>query len=154
MLDKKFIPSINNLGVVYLLESKDKKAQAAFEQALLLDRSSKTPKYNLANLYIKYGLLDKAERYLKSLKRSVNIRDKDIYLSLAYIELYRGNGNGAISHLNKLNEDALRSKKGGLALFYGYKLMKSDKANSISSYLESAGLNARERDVYEKIKSL
>lgn len=154
MLDKKFIPSINNLGVVYLLESKDKKAQAAFEQALILDRTAKTPKFNLANLYIRYGLLDKAETFLRNLKRGINIRDKDIYLSMAYVDLFRGNGSGAISNLNKLDDSVLRSKKGGLALFFAYKLLKSDKANSIANYLESSGLNTRERDVYEKIKNL
>ena len=153
-LDKKFIPSINNLGVVYLLESKDRKAQAAFEQALLINRTAKTPKYNLANLYIRYGLLDKAKQYLKSLNRSINIRDKDIYLSLAYTELYGGNAQEAINYLSKINNDVLKTKKGAMALYFAYKLAKSDKANSVGDFINASDLSSRERGVYEKIKNL
>ncbi len=153
-LDKKFIPSINNLGVVYLLESKDRKAQAAFEQALIVNKSSKTPKYNLANLYIRYGLVAKARQYLLSLNRSVSIRDKDIYLSLAYTELFENDSSGALEYLSKIDSEVLKTKKGALALYYAFKLSKSDKIKSLDEFLSSTDLNSQERAVYEKIKNL
>lgn len=151
-LDKSYVPAINNLGVIYIKEAKDQKALAAFNEVLKF-KNSKTARYNLANMYIKYGQFVKAEKMLMSLKNTYP-KDKDIILSLAFSRLYRGDSNAALSYMSKLDDKLLRRPGFSLALFYSYKLKKDKKARDIEKYLERVKLNKDQRAAFESIKRL
>ena len=51
----KFVPPVNNLGVVYNKLGKFQKALAAFKKAEGMSSFSATPTFNLAQLYLRLG---------------------------------------------------------------------------------------------------
>jgi len=55
-----YVPALNNIGVLYSRQGEDQKAIVAFEKANKQSRFSKTPRYNLARLYLTYGLAEMA----------------------------------------------------------------------------------------------
>ncbi len=55
-----YVPALNNIGVMYSRQGQDQKALVAFERANREARFAKTPRYNLARLYLTYGLADAA----------------------------------------------------------------------------------------------
>jgi tetratricopeptide (TPR) repeat protein len=55
-----YVPALNNIGVMYSRQGQDQKALIAFEKANKESKFSKTPRYNLARLYLVYGLVDLA----------------------------------------------------------------------------------------------
>ncbi|EQC44728.1 tetratricopeptide repeat protein [Bacteriovorax sp. Seq25_V] len=152
-LDKDYLPALNNLGVVYLREGKDEKAVAAFKQALNVKNSAKTPMYNLANVYIKYGLLDKANGMLARVLRS-DAKDKDVLLSLAYVELYKKDAQGALNYLAKVPSDQLSRIDFSLALLYSYKLAGSKNVEKVSDYLRGQNLSKKQSDIMNTIMRL
>lgn len=152
-LDKDYLPALNNLGVVYIKEGKDEKAVAAFKQALNVKNTAKTPMYNLSNLYIKYGLLDKASGMLQRVLRS-DMKDRDVLLSLAYIELYKKDPQGALNYLSKVSSDHLSRVDFSLALLYSYKLAGSKNVEKVSDFLRGQNLSKRQSDIMNTIMRL
>ena len=55
-----YIPALNNIGVMYSRQGQDQKALVAFERANKQSKFSKTPRYNLAKVYLTYGLAESA----------------------------------------------------------------------------------------------
>ncbi len=55
-----YVPSLNNIGVLYSRQGEEQKALVAFERANQQSRFAKTPRYNLARLYLRYGLVESA----------------------------------------------------------------------------------------------
>jgi len=72
-----YVPALNNIGVMYSRQGQDQKALIAFERANKQSRFSKTPRYNLARLYLTYGLTDLALPIFQSL---LNESPKDVDL--------------------------------------------------------------------------
>lgn len=72
-----YVPALNNIGVMYARQGQDQKALIAFERANKQSRFSKTPRYNLAKLYLTYGLTDLALPIFQSL---LNDSPKDVDL--------------------------------------------------------------------------
>lgn len=55
-----YVPALNNIGVLFSRQGEDQKALVAFEKANKQSRFAKTPRYNLARLYLSYGIADLA----------------------------------------------------------------------------------------------
>ncbi len=55
-----YVPVLNNIGVLYTRQGEDQKALVAFEKANKQSRFAKTPRYNLARLYLSYGVVEAA----------------------------------------------------------------------------------------------
>lgn len=72
-----YVPALNNIGVMYARQGQDQKALVAFERANKQSRFSKTPRYNLARLYLTYGLAESALPLFNSL---LNEAPKDVDL--------------------------------------------------------------------------
>lgn len=66
-VEPNYIPSLNNIGVMYSRQGQDQKALVAFERANKLSKFSKTPRYNLARIYLTYGLAEAALPIFQSL---------------------------------------------------------------------------------------
>jgi tetratricopeptide (TPR) repeat protein len=62
-----YVPALNNIGVMYSRQGLDQKALVAFERANKQSKFSKTPRYNLARLYLTYGMADTAQPIFQSL---------------------------------------------------------------------------------------
>ncbi len=59
-VSSNYVPALNNIGVMYSRQGQDQKALVAFERANREARFAKTPRYNLARLYLTYGLAESA----------------------------------------------------------------------------------------------
>jgi tetratricopeptide (TPR) repeat protein len=66
-LEPNYVPTLNNIGVLYSKQGQDQKALVAFERAYKASKFAKTPRYNLARIYLVYGLSDEALPILKGL---------------------------------------------------------------------------------------
>lgn len=62
-----YVPALNNIGVMYSRQGQDQKALVAFEKANKASKFSKTPRYNMAKLYLVYGLAESAQPVFESL---------------------------------------------------------------------------------------
>lgn len=153
-LDAKYVPAINNLGVVYMLEGKERKAQVAFEQALVVNRTAKTPKFNLVNLYVKYGLFTKAKAYINHLLKSGNRFDKDVLLAKAYVHIYENNPSEALVTLGKVEKKYLENKRFAMALYFTYKKLNDKRAQNIGDFLNGQNLSSQERATLNRIRQL
>lgn len=66
-LKSNYSPALNNIGVIYKRNGQDQKAHVAFDKASKSSPFAKTPRYNLAYLYLTNGLSDKSLQIFKSL---------------------------------------------------------------------------------------
>lgn len=66
-VNPNFVPALNNIGVMYSRQGMDQKALVAFERANKQSKFSKTPRYNLARIYLTYGLAEFALPMFQSL---------------------------------------------------------------------------------------
>ena len=64
-----YVPALNNIGVIYSKNYQDQKALVAFKKSRSGGKFTKTPRYNLAFLYLRYGLAKEAIGHFKSLSR-------------------------------------------------------------------------------------
>jgi len=62
-----YVPALNNIGVMYSRQDQDQKALVAFERANKQSKFSKTPRYNMAKLYLTYGMAETAQPVFESL---------------------------------------------------------------------------------------
>lgn len=69
-LNSRYAPAYNNLGVMYLNENDYPRAQISFEKAIRIDNYAKTPRLNLASLFLEYGLFQEARSLLIPLYNS------------------------------------------------------------------------------------
>lgn len=80
-----YVPALNNIGVMYSRQGLDQKALVAFERANKHAKFSKTPRYNLARLYLTYGMAESAQPIFQSL---LNEFPKDVDLLNATASTY------------------------------------------------------------------
>ncbi|MFG1503235.1 tetratricopeptide repeat protein [Halobacteriovorax sp. ZH5_bin.2] len=152
-LDDKYIPAINNIGVVYVDEDKDAKAIAAFKQVLILKKNNKTAMFNLANIYIRYGLYSKSISLLKRLY-SVNKNDRDVINSLVYSYLFDVKPKYAYTILKEMNSDYIDIPSLKIALYYSLKQLKSEHATTIQSDLDTTDMNAKDKAFYQQVRKM
>ena len=92
---------LNNIGVVLLEGQKYHEAKDYFKKSIELSKNSLTPKYNLAQIYLKFGLYGKAQDELKYLL-SRNAKDVDFLNSKAHLELMQNNYKNALVYFNRI----------------------------------------------------
>jgi tetratricopeptide (TPR) repeat protein len=96
-----YVPALNNIGVMYSRMEQDQKALVAFERANKASKFSKTPRYNLAKLYLIYGLAEPALPVLNGLLES-SPNDIDLRNSVANAYFLMSDYNSAWSHYQKI----------------------------------------------------
>jgi len=138
-LDAKFIPPVNNLGVVYQKQGKFQKALAAFKLASDLNNFSVTPTYNLAHLYLKFGTIGKALPIFQGLyKKSPN--DQDLSAALATSLLIKGDYQAAADVYAKFSKAALATPYIGLNYALTLKYLNRPKdAQTVFSNINNTG---------------
>ena len=99
-----YAPAYNNLGVMYRLEGDDAKALVAFTRSKKSNNFAKSPRFNLAQLYLEYGLYNQAISILKPLE-SMAPNDVDIVAGLATAYLMKGETKNSISYFQKIDND-------------------------------------------------
>ena len=107
--DRQFSPAWTNLGTLYLREGYPAYAEAAYLQALKVDKNDSVAMSNLARLYEREGDAERAALFRKKVSRHRNQNPYYRY-NLAREAYAAQNYNAAISHLRyaigkKNNED-------------------------------------------------
>lgn len=124
---------LNNFGVIYMENNNFHEAKEYFKKSIELSQTYLTPKYNLSQIYLKYGLYKKAQKNIDFLL-SVNSQDVDFLNSKAYLELMLQKHKSALVFFNKIpvqyrSRDDIATN---LAMTY-YMLGLYDNAESIIS---------------------
>lgn len=107
----------NNIGMIHLRNESFQNALLYFQKAIELDRNLKTPYFNLGQVFLKYGVLEKAQENFTFLYKTGQ-HDMDILFSLGMINLLKNNLNQAISFFSKI--DPVYLKREDISTFYAW----------------------------------
>lgn len=146
-----YVPALNNIGVIYYKNSQEQKAQVAFEKAFNSGKFSKTPRYNLAFLYLNYGLGDKSLTLFKGLQ-SESPNDPEINIglanSLSILERWPEAYNAFLSVPDDLRK---RSDVGLNMAVAAFKVGKGDLAKQVFG---STNIDSKNKDYAQTVKKL
>ncbi len=137
---KRYVPAINNIGVVYFAQGDEQKALAAFRKAIKTGKSARTPRFNLSQIYLKYGMASKAQYHLLQL-HTMKPSDADVAAAVATSYLMQGSLNKSLQYYSKIESKYF--KRASIALNYAV-LMKllgrSKKAKEIVNKIDKRTL--------------
>lgn len=111
----EYVPALNNIGVMYSRQGQDQKALIAFERASKKGKFSKTPRYNLARLYLTYGLAESALPVFRSLL-SESPQDVDLLNAVGSSYFLLSDYQNAINHYQKIPQSEWKRPEIGLNL--------------------------------------
>jgi tetratricopeptide (TPR) repeat protein len=127
-IKSNYAPALNNLGVMYIKEKDYSRALVAFRRARKSSDFNKTPRFNLANLYLHFGLYDRAISHGDVLFKQSR-SDVDVLNMLGTAHLMKANPKNAETFFSQIDEDFLEKARFGinysLALFLSGKKEKS-----------------------------
>lgn len=151
-LDKNYIPALNNVGVMYSRQGQDQKALVAFERASSLGRFSKTPRYNLAKLYLTYGLVESALPVFSGLLNE-SPRDIDLLNAVASSYFLMSDYSRALNYYKQIPENQWEAPEIGLNL--ALTLKKTGNAKEAHSVFSNVAKpkSKKMQDYYAVIKS-
>tara|TARA_R110002072_G_scaffold1989_5_gene16702 strand:- start:169095 stop:170000 length:906 start_codon:yes stop_codon:yes gene_type:complete len=144
-----FAPPVNNLGVILQQQGKDQRALKAYKSAADMASFSLTPLYNQGQLFLKYGLLDNAQKVFTAILGK-NPEDVGALNAMGYLNLLEGNNNRAIGFYSKIDRDRYRDPKIGLNVVMTLlKLNKTSNAKDVFAQVRSDGSS-----YYSKVQNL
>lgn len=134
---------MNNLGLYYLNMNRPYMAKDSFEESIKINPIFKTPKYNIAQIYLKFSQIDKAERVLLSLHSDAK-KDIDFIYGLGHLYLMQSKYHSAKKYFEQIPKKYLSrddiATNYALSLYFlgdkdkAYKVVKNAKMDS-SHYL-------------------
>jgi predicted Zn-dependent protease len=146
-IDPNYAPAINNFGIVYLAQNKVNKAYEAFMAASKRLPGSFTPRLNLAQLLMSYGLYNKAEILLSNLPDILQV--KTLRLIINYYSKDRNDSLVSIQALWDKN-----SYNPLLGLNYSVILAKSGKKSEAKKVLKSIDINSISKTQYQQVEKI
>jgi tetratricopeptide (TPR) repeat protein len=113
--------ALNNLGLIHFRYEQWEKGKNFLSESLKLTPKFKVPRYNLSQLYLQFGLYDKAITLLNDplLK---NHKDIDLYFSLANAYLFKGDLKNSHDYFAKIPKESFRRED--IAATYALFLIK------------------------------
>jgi len=147
-----YVPALNNIGVLYSRQGEDQKALVAFEKANNRSRFAKTPRYNLARLYLSYGLADLALPLFQGLLNE-SAGDVDLLNAVGSCYFLTSNYQKAISYYGRIPDSQL--DRAEIGLNYAVTLQKLGKkieAQKIYSNVDKPSSQAL-KDYYSTVGS-
>lgn len=138
-----YAPVYNNIGILYYSEGRDQKALVGFEKASKADKYAKTPKLNLAELYLKYNLVDNALPILTSLLR-LNPNDNQVKVLMAHAELMKKNYKESYEWFGKTSNDVVEKPQHAVNFaIAAFKIGKKDKAVDLIKDIDLKSLDIK-----------
>jgi tetratricopeptide (TPR) repeat protein len=95
---------LNNIGVIHLENENYEEAKDHFKKSIELSKRSLTPKYNLSQIYLRFGLYRNAKTNLTQLLK-INSHDVDFLNSIAYLNLMQKNYKTALLYFDKIAQE-------------------------------------------------
>lgn len=131
-----YVPALNNIGVMYSRMGQDQKALVAFERANKESKFTKTPRYNLAKLYLSYGLADLAYPIFQSLSLASE-QDVDLINAVAACQFLTSDYNAALATFERIPRALWSRPEIGLNIAVSLKkLGKNDEASKVFNDIE------------------
>lgn len=147
-----YVPALNNIGVLYSRQGEDQKALIAFERANKQSRFAKTPRYNLAKMYLRYGLADLALPLFQGLLNE-SANDVELMNAVGNCYFFMSDYQKAWSLFSRLPTSVLNRPEFGLNTAMTLKkLGKNDEARDIFSDISEPKSNEL-KDYYFSVKS-
>jgi tetratricopeptide (TPR) repeat protein len=148
-----YAPVLNNIGVMYERQGEDERALISYEKASKNNKYARTPKYNMAMLYLKYGLYNKSKNILSGLKR-INSKDSQVLNALAVSELMSGDVKSALSNYSLVDPELLEEPAYGVN--YAYALFVDGKKEKAHDAFEDVDIEKNDSNYsyYLRVKSL
>lgn len=147
-----YVPALNNIGVLYSRQNEDQKALVAFEKANKQSRFAKTPRYNLARLYLSYGIASSALPLFQGLLNEAP-QDVDLLNAVASCHFILGDYAKAQSSYARIPKSELSRAEIGLNYAVTLKYLGENKdAQSIYSSVSQPKQQGL-KDYYAKVGS-
>ncbi|TDJ06229.1 MAG: tetratricopeptide repeat protein [Deltaproteobacteria bacterium] len=144
-LNPRYAPAINNLGVIYERRGEDEQALIKFKKAMRLNYAANTPRFNQANLYLKYGLHQKACPLFLGLDKEAP-GDPDVVNALGVCNLLKGRYKSAAIKFAELDRDHFETPYIGINYALALQLSgKRSEAEDIIDDIDSGKLGNLKR---------
>lgn len=152
-ISPSYTPALNNIGVLYYRQGQEQKAFVAFERAGKSSRFSKTPRLNLAKLYLSFGLADQAFPIVNGLvNQSPN--DNDLIVTLGNVYFLKAQYQDALKQFFRLDQKLWSQADIGLNVSYSlYKVGKKKDAENVLDKIDKPK-DSSLKTYYEEMKSL
>ena len=149
--NKKYSPSYNNIGNIHIKKNEYEKALAAFEKSHKLNKSSLTPAYNLSQIYLSFGIVNKAQKLLVFIN-SRRPGDDRVLSALATTHLLKGDIKKSLFYFKKVSSDGVAEPFAGLNYSIAAALL-GDKNSAIKIFNKIDNNQVKWRNYYLKVKS-
>ena len=116
--------ALNNLGLIHFKYEQWEKGREYIKQAMALAPKFKVPRYNISQLYLQFGLYDKAIEVLNE-SAFKGHKDIDVNFSLANAYLYKGDIKTSATYFQMIPAEHFRRED--IAATYALFLIKQGK---------------------------
>lgn len=150
-IKSNYAPALNNLGVMYMYEGDFSRALVAFKKARGAKEFSRTPRINLANLYVNFGLYDKAIKELDVLYK-ITKSDVDVLNLIGTAYLMQGKVQDAVKFYSLIKGDFHEDPRFGINYALAlYQSKQKEKAIDVFEDIEIKNLRYW-KDYYNEVK--
>ena len=151
-LESEYVPALNNIGVMYARQKQYQKALVAFERANKKSKFSKTPRYNLAKLYLTYGLADAALPLFESLLKQTP-GDVGILNAVASSYFLKSDYQSAYKFYQQIPKQEWKRPEIGLNFAFTLKKIGKDKESQMVFQDIEKSKNSEIQQYYHLVKS-
>ncbi len=146
-----YTPVLNNIGVMYEYQGEDEKALIAYKKAAKKDKYSRTPKLNIAYLYLKYGMFSKAKSLLRGL-HNLNKQDSEVANAYGNSLVMEGSYSQALEIYSLIDKDEFEKPEYGLN--YAIAMFMSNKKKDSIEIFEDIDISKKDKayTYYNKVK--
>lgn len=138
--------ALNNLGLISFKYEQWDKGKEFLRQSMALAPKFKVPRYNMSQLYLQFGLYDKAIEVLNE-SAFRGHKDIDVYFSLANAYLYKGDLKTASRYFNMIPPEHFRRED--IAATYALYLIRQGDIKGAKEIM-----NARDRSGVAEITAI
>ncbi|HXH30098.1 MAG TPA: tetratricopeptide repeat protein [Bacteriovoracaceae bacterium] len=125
--------ALNNLGLLHFKYEQWEKGKEYLKQAIALAPNYKIPRYNISQLYLQFGIYDKAIEVLNAGAFSGH-KDIDVYFSLANAYLYKGDLKNAAQYFKLIPPEQF--KREDIAATYALYLIRTGKMKQAKKVMD------------------
>jgi tetratricopeptide (TPR) repeat protein len=125
--------ALNNLGLIHFRYEQWEKGKEFLKESMALAPKFKVPRYNMSQLYLQFGLYDKAIEVLND-SAFRGHKDIDVYFSLANAHLYKGDLKTSADYFRLIPQESFRRED--IAATYALFLIKSGKIHEAKEIMD------------------